>query len=97
LKKLIRSRIYNVLKRHSKLYSIFLLLGCSLKTLKQHLENQFKPGMTWENHGKWHIDHIRPCASFDLSKPEEQKKCFHYTNLRPLWAEENLRRKKGRR
>jgi len=46
--------------------------------------------MTRENHGKWHLDHVRPCASFDLTKPEEQEKCFHYSNYQPLWAEQNL-------
>ena len=51
-------------------------------------------GMTWQNWNKngWHIDHIKQCCTFDLSKPEEQKECFHYTNLRPLWANENLSR-----
>ncbi len=56
------------------------------------LEKQFKSGMTWENRSLWHIDHKRPVSSFDLTKPEEQKLCFHYTNLQPLWAVENLRK-----
>ncbi len=46
--------------------------------------------MTRENHGERHIDHIKPCAEFDLNNPEEQKKCFHFSNLQPLWAEENI-------
>uniref|UniRef100_A0A6C0DD63 DNA endonuclease I-HmuI-like NUMOD-like domain-containing protein n=1 Tax=viral metagenome TaxID=1070528 RepID=A0A6C0DD63_9ZZZZ len=66
------------------------LLGCSISFLKNFLETKFKEGMTWENHGEWHIDHIKPCASFNLLHEEEQKKCFHYTNLQPLWANENL-------
>ena len=64
----------------------------SIENLWIHLEKSFKPGMTRENYGKWHIDHIRPCSSFDLSKPEEQSICFHYSNLMPLWAEENLKK-----
>lgn len=70
------------------------LVGCDLKTLVAHLEAQFQPGMTWKNWaGKgWHIDHIRPCASFDLTDPEHQKTCFHYTNIQPLWCTENLRK-----
>jgi hypothetical protein len=51
--------------------------------------------MTRENHGLWHVDHIRPCASFDLTDPEQQAICFHYTNLQPLWAIDNI--KKGAR
>ncbi len=70
------------------------LLGCSIEKLKRHLEAQFQPGMTWQNHGfgedKWHIDHIKPCASFDLTDPEQQKQCFHYTNLQPLWQKDNM-------
>lgn len=67
-------------------------VGCSVHELKIHLEKLWKDGMNWENYGRygWHIDHIRPCSSFDLTKKEEQLKCFHYTNLQPLWAKENL-------
>jgi hypothetical protein len=68
------------------------LAGCSLEDLMKHLESKFTEGMTWENYGRWHIDHIRPCASFSLEDPEEQKKCFHWTNLQPLWAIDNLRK-----
>jgi hypothetical protein len=70
------------------------MLGCTIEELWKHLEKKFKPGMTKENHGKWHVDHIIPCAIFDLSKPEEQIKCFHYTNLQPLWAIDNIRKGK---
>lgn len=66
------------------------LLGCDYEFFHQYLENQFRDGMTWENYGKvWQVDHIIPCAAFDLTKEEEQRKCFHYTNLQPLLTEEN--------
>ncbi len=70
------------------------LLGCSIKELKLHLEKRFKRGMTWKNYGLfgWHIDHIFPVSSFDLTKESEQKKCFHYTNLQPLWAPDNIKK-----
>jgi hypothetical protein len=67
-------------------------VGCTPEFLKQYLASQFQPGMSWDNHGAWHIDHRKPCASFDLTDPAQQKACFHYTNLQPLWAEENLRK-----
>jgi hypothetical protein len=68
------------------------LTGCSVNELMAHIEKKFKPGMNWNNRATfgWHIDHIRPCASFDLTNPDEQKKCFHYTNLQPLWWNENV-------
>jgi len=90
----IRVRIKDVLRGHSKSDSTINMLGCTIEELWKHLEKKFKPGMTKENHGKWHVDHIIPCAIFDLSKPEEQIKCFHYTNLQPLWAIDNIRKGK---
>src|ERR1700722_193327 len=68
------------------------LVGCDIDTLKKYLGELFLVGMMWDNYGEWHIDHIIPCASFDLSKEDEQTKCFHYTNLQPLWAEDNLKK-----
>jgi hypothetical protein len=83
-------RINKLLKGINKSKSTLKLLGCTIEHLWIHLEKQFQPGMTKENYGLYHIDHIRPCASFDLTIPEEQAKCFHYTNLQPLWAKDNL-------
>lgn len=94
LKEKLRARILSALKTQftKKTSKLRELLGCDIQILKLHLESQFKPGMSWENHAVrgWHIDHIKPCASFDLTKVEEQKKCFHYTNLQPLWWLDNL-------
>ena len=68
------------------------LLGCTIAELRANMEMQFQPGMSWANHGEWHIDHRRPCASFDLRDPAQQAICFHYTNLQPLWALDNIRK-----
>ena len=68
----------------------FSLIGCSIEFLKDWIQRKFKRGMTWNNHGDWHIDHIVPCSAFDLRTKEGQRTCFHYTNLRPLWAADNL-------
>ena len=57
-----------------------------------HLEKQFKPGMTLDNYGEWHIDHIKPITKFDLKNENELRKCFHYKNLQPLWAIENIKK-----
>jgi hypothetical protein len=91
LLKTLRSRLNSALnKRTIKGGSTMDLIGCEILFLKGYLEDKFTEGMSWENHGKWHIDHIRPCASFDLKEEGEQMKCFHYTNLQPLWAKDNL-------
>ena len=66
------------------------LLGADIPTVRKHIESLFLEGMSWDNHGEWHIDHIKPCASFDLTDSEQQKECFNYTNLQPLWAVDNL-------
>ena len=75
-----------------KAYKTEKLIGCSILKMRKHLEKQFKKGMTWENHGiyGWHIDHIRPLESFDLSDSEQQLIAFNYKNCQPLWAKENL-------
>ena len=70
------------------------IVGCSKQTLRSHLESKFKPGMNWQNHGKWHIDHIIPLAKFNPNKYDDIKKANHYTNLQPLWASENLKKNK---
>lgn len=97
LKKVCRTRIYHAIKRSNvgavkrKANRTTQLIGCSMEQLRSHLESKFKPGMTWENHGNgWHIDHIIPCAAFDFTNPDQIFQCFHYTNLQPLWAHENL-------
>ena len=88
----IRSRIYDYLKHGYKSVKSEELIGITWKELKLYLEKQFKSGMTWDNYGfyGWHVDHIIPLSSFDLTNIEEQKKAFHYTNLQPLWAKENM-------
>ena len=86
----LRGRLSLALKGQLKVARTLELLGCTLEDLQKHLESQFKDGMTWENYGEWHIDHIKPCASFDLTDPAQQRLCAHYTNLQPLWAAENI-------
>jgi len=86
-----RTRVRAILKKN-KCAQTHELLGCSFQELKIHLENQFVDGMSWENMGEWHIDHIIPLVSFDLSIPENQKIAFNYKNLQPLWAIDNLKK-----
>lgn len=68
------------------------LLGISLQGFKNYLEKKFVEGMSWDNYGKWHADHTLPLSSFDLSKEEELRKAFHYTNIQPMWARQNLQK-----
>ena len=88
----LRTRLYDAVKNNYKSGSAVKDLGCSVKDLKIHLEQQFQEGMDWKNWSKvgWHIDHIKPLASFDLTNKEELLKACNYTNLQPLWAKDNL-------
>jgi len=90
----IRTRLSNVLIRNKKPGSSIRHLGCTLFELKKHLESLFQDGMTWENHGRmgWHIDHIKPLSKFQLSDLKQFKEACHYTNLQPLWYDDNIRK-----
>jgi hypothetical protein len=88
----LRARLRAALRGRYKNGSAVSDLGCSIEDLRTWLAAKFKSGMTWENWGRrgWHIDHMRPLASFDLSDRRQLLTATHYTNLQPLWATENL-------
>lgn len=88
LEMILRGRLHRALKSQNvhKLNKTLILLGCTIPEFKLHLESQFKPEMNWDNHGTvWEIDHIKSCSSFDLTDIKQQKECFHYTNMQPLF------------
>jgi hypothetical protein len=85
----LRRRVRRLVSGGSRSARTMELVGCSLAGLWLHLERQFQPGMSRGNYGEWHVDHVRPCASFDLTDPAQQRACFHFSNLRPLWGPEN--------
>ncbi len=87
----LRKRLYMCVRQNQKSGSALKLLGCSLDDFRIYIESRWEIGMTWENYGKhgWHFDHIMPCAIFDLSKPDHQKRCFHFSNIQPMWANDN--------
>ena len=90
----LRCRIVDAISDNQKAGSAVSDLGCSIPELKQHLESKFTEGMTWDNWGLfgWHIDHIIPLASFDLTDREQFLNACHYTNLQPLWAKDNIQK-----
>lgn len=94
----LRCRVYLALKNTNspKYFKHDESIGCTPEFLRQYLESKFLEGMSWGNYDKfgWHIDHILPCASFDLDDPAQQIKCFHYTNLQPMWAVDNWAKNK---
>ena len=88
----LRDRLRTAVKREYKVGSAVRDLGCTVEYLKQHIESQFESGMSWDNYGQfgWHIDHIKPLDSFDLTNRSQLLQACNYTNLRPLWWNENL-------
>ncbi len=86
----LRSRLRKAIKNNQKTGSAVKDLGCSIEELKKHLESKFTEGMSWDNYGEWHIDHIKPLSSFNLENREELLKACNYNNLQPLWAKDNL-------
>ena len=94
LKKVLRSRLRSAIKCNYKSGSSVRDLGCSIDELKVYIESKFQEGMNWDNWATdgWHIDHIKPLSQFDLTDRKQFKQAVHYTNLQPLWAEENLKK-----
>lgn len=92
LKDRLKKRLSSCIK--NKKISSSLLLGCDEVQFLSHIESLFRDGMSWDNYGRkgWHIDHILPLSKFDLSNEDELRKACHYTNLRPLWWIDNLRK-----
>lgn len=90
----LNTRIRDVLQKQGTIKSAKTseLIDAPVKEFKEYLSANWEPGMTWDNYGRdgWHVDHIRPCASFDLTDEEQQRVCFNWRNLRPMWGSENI-------
>lgn len=90
---LMRNRVREAILGNVKTSPTLNLLAMELPEFRIYIQGQFSPGMTWENYGQvWHLDHVIPCARFDLSDPEQQKICFHWSNYQPLFVLDNLRK-----
>lgn len=87
----VRARMWAALRGRSD-GALFSRLGYSADDLMRRLEGGFVDGMGWHNYGNWHIDHIEPCAAFDLTDDDQFSRCWRLENLRPLWAEANIRK-----
>lgn len=92
LRCILRSRLFSAVNGNYKNCSAVRDLGCTIPELKSYLESKFQEGMGWENYGKWHIDHINPLSSFDLTDSKQTLKALSYKNLQPLWAKDNLQK-----
>lgn len=91
----LRSRFGSLIRHKNKTGSAVQDLGCSVSEFIKYIEQKFSDGMTWENYGEWHFDHIKPLSSFNLENRDELLQACHYSNIQPLWAIDNL--KKGSR
>lgn len=91
IRKTVMNRIWSAMK-NQRVNGVgsFSLVGCPVEFLRSYIEGKFETGMSWDNYGAWHVDHIRPCASFDLSDKEQVLQCFNWRNLQPMWASENI-------
>lgn len=93
LKRILRNRFYKVISGRSKVQSVLCYIGCTVDELRVHLEKQFVDDMSWDNHGSyWHVDHVVPLTLFDHSNQDETAKAWHFSNLQPLKALDNLRK-----
>ncbi len=88
----LRTRLRIALRDNQKVGSAIRDLGCTVEELKSHLESKFTDGMNWENHGKWHIDHIKPLSLFNLVDREELREAVNWRNLQPMWAIDNVKK-----
>lgn len=92
LSRILRNRLRSALKDNQKSGNAVRDLGCSIDEFKSYIESKFQSGMSWDNYGLygWHLDHIKPLSSFDLTDRKQMLEACHYTNLQPLWAKDNL-------
>ena len=93
---ILRKRVRNMVTRGQETPLIIALVGCTREHFVQHLERHFLPGMTWDNygvgHGKWTLDHSRPCTAYQLTDPQQARRCFHWSNTKPMWWIDNVRK-----
>ena len=92
LANVLRSRMVKALKNKQKSGSAVSDLGCSIPHFKLYIENQFEPGMSWDNYGEWHLDHVLPLSSFDLTDRSQFLTACNWLNYQPMWAADNLRK-----
>jgi hypothetical protein len=88
----LRIRVSLAVKSDQRAGSAVRDLGCSIARFKLFIEYQFKSGMTWDNRGEWHLDHVKPLSSFDLTDRQQFLDACHYTNYQPMWAEDNIKK-----